>query len=123
MILVDTSVWIDHLQNGNSVLSQILEEDQVLLHPFVMGELACGSMQNRSRILADLKNLPSAATATDEEVLRLIEDRKLWGDGIGWIDWHLIASALLSTCRLWTLDLRLRSVAQHAGVRSYSVPV
>jgi hypothetical protein len=117
MILVDTSVWIDHFRTGDAVLGKLLSEGQVLTHPFVAGELACGNLKNRKLILADLNELPLAVSATHEEVLRLIENRKMWGKGIGWIDAHLLASALLTDCRLWTLDQRLSRAAEDAGIQ------
>jgi len=119
MILVDTSVWIAHFRKGGSRLGGLLNEALVMVHPFVMGELACGNLKNRARILSDLEALPSAVSATHEEVMRLIEDRKLWGLGIGWIDGHLLASALLSNCQFWTLDGRLDRAAAAAGVKLY----
>jgi predicted nucleic acid-binding protein len=119
MILVDTSVWVRHLRKGAPELTERLNEGLVLTHPFVVGELACGSLRHRSRFLNDLKQLPAAATATDDEALLLIEERQLWGLGIGWIDAHLLASALLSSCRLWTLDRRLAGAAAAARVRLY----
>jgi predicted nucleic acid-binding protein len=119
MILVDTSVWIDHFCVGNPLLNQILGGALVLTHPYVIGELACGNLENRAQILADLNALPLSVPATDEEVLRLIEVRKLWGRGIGWVDGHLLASALLSNCRLWTLDHQLNRIAGSAGVKLY----
>jgi hypothetical protein len=122
MILVDTSVWIAHLRKGDSGLAELLTEGLVLVHPFVVGELACGDLRNRARILSDLEALPSADSATHEEVMRLIEDRKLWGLGIGWTDGHLLASALLSNCQLWTLDRKLLRAAAAAGVSLYRRP-
>ena len=122
MILVDTSVWIAHLRKGDSGLAELLTEALILVHPFVVGELACGDLRNRARILSDLEALPSAVSATHEEVMRLIEDRKLWGLGIGWIDGHLLASALLSNCQLWTLHRRLVRAAVVAGVNLYRRP-
>jgi predicted nucleic acid-binding protein len=119
MILVDTSVWIEHLREGGSALTALLTEGVVLTHPFVIGELACGNLKHRARILTDLNDLPAAVPATHEEVLRLIEDRKLWGEGIGWIDAHLLASALVSNCRLWALDERLNRTASNVGVKIY----
>jgi predicted nucleic acid-binding protein len=117
MVLVDTSVWIDHLRDGQPVLARLLTEVAVLIHPFIYGELACGNLKNRTGILTDLNALPSAACASNEEVWRLIEDRKLWGKGIGWVDAHLIASALLSKCEFWTLDKRLEQAARDAGLQ------
>ena len=119
MILVDTSVWIEHFRAGNRVLSEILGRALALTHPFVIGELACGNLKNRTRILSDLRALPSAEAASHEEVLRLVEERKLWGRGIGWIDGHLLASSMLSSCQLWTLDRQLGEAARSAGIRLY----
>jgi len=122
MILVDTSVWIAHLRKGGSGLAELLSEAAVLVHPFVIGELACGDLRNRSRLLSDLEALPCAVSATHQEVMRLVEDRKLWGLGIGWIDGHLLASALLSSCQFWTLDRKLARAAAAAGVKLYRSP-
>ncbi len=111
MILADTSVWIEHFRRGHPEFAKLLLQGQVVIHPCVAGELACGNLKNRATVLSDLKALPPAEIATNEEVLGLIEDRKLWGRGLGWIDAQLLASALLSRCRLWTLDKRLAAVA------------
>ena len=112
MILVDTSVWVDHLRMGTPSLATALEEGRVLIHPFVLGELACGNLKNRSQVLQLLGDLPAAPTATDPEALRFIEDRGLMGRGIGYIDVHLVASVLLSgAAQLWTRDKRLAAVA------------
>ncbi len=119
MILVDTSVWIAHFRKGGTRLAALLSEALVMVHPFVLGELACGNLENRARILSDLEALPPPFSATHGEVMRLVEDRKLWGLGIGWIDAHLLASALLSNSRLWTLDRRLVRAANAAGVKLY----
>ncbi len=116
MILVDTSVWIDHFRSGNSSLADVLGEERVFAHPFVIGELACGNLRNRTQILADLQVLPAAVCAEHEDVLALLGDRKLWGKGLGWIDAHLLASAVLSRCELWTLDKGLRRAAAALGV-------
>ncbi|MGH9446552.1 MAG: type II toxin-antitoxin system VapC family toxin, partial [Terriglobia bacterium] len=112
-------VWIAHFRKGSPNLSELLSNGLALVHPFVVGELACGNLTNRPPILGDLGELPSAASATHGEVMRLIEARKLWGHGIGWIDAHLLASALLSSCHLWTLDQRLLRAAAAAGVALY----
>jgi predicted nucleic acid-binding protein len=111
MILVDTSVWIDHFRKGNAKLEGLLINNEVMLHPFIIGELACGSIKNRKEILALLNELPQVAVAEHQEVLRLIEDRKLFGKGIGLIDAHLIASALISKVELLTMDKPLERVA------------
>ncbi len=121
MILIDTSVWIAHFRSGGTALSKLLNDSVVLTHPGVIGELACGNLKNRKGILADLTALPVAAVASDDEVLHLIDDRQLWGRGLGWIDTHLIASALLSDCRLATLDRQLEATAQHAGSGVYRI--
>jgi predicted nucleic acid-binding protein len=93
-----------------------------MVHPFVIGELACGNLKNRARILGDMEALPSAVSAMHEEVFRLIEVRNLWGLGIGWIDAHLLASAILSKCQLWTLDAKLLRAAVAAGIDPYRHP-
>jgi len=112
VILVDTSVWIDHLRSGETALAAALEDGRVLMHPFVLGELACGNLENRDEVLELLGDLPVAPTATDPEVLGLIERRALMGRGIGYVDVHLLASAALADVgRLWTRDRRLAAVA------------
>jgi predicted nucleic acid-binding protein len=111
VFLVDTSVWIDHFRKGRSDLAERLLDGLVLIHPWVSGELACGSLKDRAAVLSDLAALPTVKPATDSEVLHLIEDRRLWGRGLGWVDVHLLASALLSHCRFWTLDKRLKQAA------------
>ena len=115
MVLVDTSVWVDHLRRGNDDLVTLLEEAQSLCHPFVIGELACGNLSQRDRILSLLGALPQAPVAEHAEVLELVESRRLHGQGLGWIDMHLLASALLAGCPLWTLDRRLASAARKLG--------
>ena len=111
MILVDTSVWIDHLRTGDDELVQQLNNNSVLMHPFVLGELACGNLNKRREVLTLFKGLPGSPVATDDEVLFFIEQHKLMGRGIGYIDTHLLAAvALKSSARLWTRDKRLRAV-------------
>jgi predicted nucleic acid-binding protein len=116
LILVDTSVWIDHLRRGNARLRPLLEEGAVLAHPFVVGEIACGSLRSRQEILRLLHLLPQARIAGHDEVLALVEGRRLHGLGLGWIDAHLLASALLSAAPLWTLDRRLGDAASTLGI-------
>ena len=112
MILIDTSIWVDHLRNGNENLTMLLNRSQVLVHPFVLGELACGNLTNRNEVLGLLKNLPEAPVATDDEVLLYIERQTLMGRGIGYIDAHLLAAvALEGTARLWTRDKKLHAAA------------
>jgi len=117
MILVDTSVWIDHLRKGNAQLNSLLLNTAVLVHPFVIGELACGSLKNRSRVLNLLGDLPASKVADDQEVLFFIEHNDLMGRGIGYIDAHLLASVSLSdSARLWTVDRKLNDVAIRLGL-------
>ncbi len=112
MILVDTSVWVDHLRGEEPHLVSLLSENQVLGHPMVIGELACGNLRNRDELLQDLKGLPAIPSASHDEVLYLIEERRLMGRGIGFIDAHLLAAtALAAPAKLWTKDMRLLKVA------------
>ena len=116
MILVDTSIWIDHLRGRNNQLIELLDRSQVLLHPFVTGELACGKMQNREEILRLLNDLPQSPVASPTEALHFIEHNQLIGKGIGYIDVHLLAAtALAEYTQLWTSDKRLKKVA--AGMK------
>jgi predicted nucleic acid-binding protein len=110
MILADTSVWIDHLRHGNQRLAQSLADAQVLVHPFVIGELACGTLRARSEILSLLARLPAVRAVSHEEALHFLDTRKLSGRGLGWIDVHLLAAAVASRITLWTLDRRLAAV-------------
>ena len=116
MILVDTSVWIDHLRCRNQYLAELLEADEVVIHPFVIGELACGNIQNRAEILSLLRALPLATKAGNDEVLQLIGRRKLQGKGLGLIDIHLLASCLIERSSLLTKDARLAAVAADMGL-------
>lgn len=111
MTLVDTSVWIEHLRRGSARLTELLNDERVLCHPFVLGELACGDLRNRAEILALLAELPQVQVAEQHEVLHLLETRRLYGRGLGWVDAHLLASCLLAGCVLWTLDKPLARVA------------
>lgn len=117
MILVDTSVWVDHLRAGDAELAALLNGSQVLMHPFVLGELACGNLRNRTEVLALLKDLPRATVATDEEVLFFIERHALMGRGVGYVDAHLLAAVTLDgSSRLWTRDTRLRALANELAL-------
>lgn len=111
MILVDTSVWIEHLRSGNAPLGDLLMEGKVLTHPFVIGELACGNLGNRQKILSLLEALPSVPVAQHQEVMHLLTARLLYGRGLGWVDLHLLSSALISGCSFWTLDKSLHRIA------------
>jgi predicted nucleic acid-binding protein len=117
LILVDTSVWIDHLRAGDDSLAELLNAGRVLMHPFVIGELALAAMRQRATVLDALSNLPRAELATDAEVLGFINSKTLFGRGIGYVDVHLLASARLTAgTELWTEDNRLRSVAEELGL-------
>lgn len=115
-VLADTSVWIDHLRNGDVNLAEQLSQGLVLMHPYISGELACGNLKDREAFLSDLNTLPCAEIATDAEVMTLIEERRLWGRGLGWIDMHLLASALLSDCDFWTSDKALQRTARELAI-------
>lgn len=116
MILVDTSVWVDHLRRGEAGLVDLLERSAVVMHPFVVGEIACGGLRDREAILELLQDLPTAALASPDEVLKFIDDHVLHGKGIGYVDVHLLASvALTPGARLWTRDSKLRRVAGLLG--------
>lgn len=115
-MIVDTSVWVEHLRRGVAPLQERLEEGVVLGHPFVIGELACGNLKDRATILGLLAGIPAAVVAEHHEVLELVERRRLFGRGMGWIDMHLLASALVTGAILWTRDQRLSTVAREIGV-------
>ena len=111
MILVDTSVWVQHLRHGNERLRLLLDNGEVLCHPLIIGELACGSMSKRREILDLLNALPPAAIVEHAEVMHFLNERQLYGRGLGWIDLHLLASAAMSKATLWTIDSALKSAA------------
>ena len=116
MILVDTSVWVDHLRRGNPGLVDLLERSAVLMHPFVVGEIACGSLRDRESILELLQDLPAAVVAGPDEVLKFIGSHALHGKGIGYVDAHLLASvALTPGIQLWTRDTKLSRIADLLG--------
>ena len=117
MILVDTSVWIDHLRAADPALLELLNAGRVFAHPFVTGELACGALKNRAAVLSLMQDLPAAPVATDDEVLAFIDRRGLAGRGIGYVDAHLLcAVALAGSAELWSRDKRLGSVAGAMGI-------
>jgi len=116
LILVDTSVWVDHLQKGDTHLATLLERGAVAMHPFIVGEIACGSLADRRNVLELLQDLPAAVVAEGAEVLEFIERHTLHGKGIGYVDVHLLASAALTpNSTLWTRDRRLREAAERLG--------
>lgn len=117
MILVDTSIWIDHLRASDERLARMLDDGKVLAHPFVTGELALGNLRQRDAVLSALQDLPQACVATGNEVLRFIGAKSLFGIGIGYIDAHLLASVLLTPgSMLWTRDRRLLEASSRLGV-------
>ena len=117
MVLVDTSIWIEHLRKPGTDLPRLLDTDQVLTHSLVIGELACGLLANRRQFLHDLSRLPRVPAATDLEVMELIERRGLMGRGVGYVDLHLLASVRLAPdVRLWTRDRRLATLADELSV-------
>ena len=119
MILIDASIWVDHLRSYVPRLATLLDAREVLCHPFVIGELALGNLPQRPVTLRLLAELPAAPTATDEEVLGLIERERLFGVGIGYVDAHLLASTMLGAgTRLWSRDSRLHAVAERFGLAS-----
>ena len=116
MILVDTSVWIDHLHSVNEDLKELLLSSQVCIHPYILGELSCGNISNRNEVLSLLRALPRIDAVLDEEVFVLIEDKRLYGKGLGFIDIHLLASALIHHVIIWTKDKSLKRVAKEFGI-------
>ena len=117
MILVDTSVWVDHLRSGNTRLTRLLESARVAVHPFVIGELALGNLRQRDVILGIMQDMPQTNVATDLEVLHFIHEKAIFGRGIGYVDAHLLASIRLTPgTSLWTRDKRLHDVADRLGL-------
>lgn len=122
MILADTSVWVDHLRRRDARLVALLETASVIIHPFVVGEIACGSLADRHLVLELLQDLPMTPVAEPEELLAFIERHRLYGGGIGYVDVHLLAAvALTEGATLWTRDKRLRAAAQSLG-RAFAEP-
>ena len=116
MVLVDTSVWIDHFRSKNTRFASLLEGNEVVIHPFVLGELACGNLANRKEIIALLHALPVVTKVEDDELLLFLERYALMGRGVGLIDVHLLASCHLDGCFLWTKDKRLNGIASVMGI-------
>ena len=111
MVLVDTSVWVSHLRDGNAELANLLNDGRVLCHPLIVGELACGNLKDRAVILSFLQLLPLSIEAEHDEVLSFIENNRLMGKGMGYVDVHLITSAVLTGVPIWTLDKKLAQTA------------
>ena len=116
MVLVDTSVWVSHLRQGNAGLEPLLDAASVVCHPYVVGELACGNLANRAEILTLLQALPMGVVAEPSEILDFIDTHRLMGIGLGYVDVHLLASALLTGVPLWTRDRRLDQASQVLGI-------
>jgi predicted nucleic acid-binding protein len=117
-MLIDTSVWVDHLRRRNATLVALLEQTRVWTHAFVIGELACGNLAQRDKVLSALTALPYAPVAGHDEVLTFLESQRLMGRGLGWVDVHLLASARLAKLPFWTLDKRLAVVASALQLQS-----
>jgi hypothetical protein len=117
MVLVDTSVWVSHLRDGNAELANLLNDGRVLCHPLIVGELACGNLQDRAVVLSFLQLLPMSMEAEHEEVLSFIENNRLMGKGIGYVDAQLVASAVLTGVPIWTLDKKLAQVADSLHIK------
>ena len=116
MVLVDTSVWVLHLREGNIDLERLLNNGEAVCHPFIVGELACGNLKNRIEILSLLQALPAAIQADHEDIMQFIENHQLMGKGLGYIDMHLLASALLTEVSIWTADKRLAEISKELGI-------
>ncbi|MBU2055171.1 MAG: PIN domain-containing protein [Proteobacteria bacterium] len=116
MVLVDTSVWVTHFREVNAGLASLLNDGKAVCHPLVIGELACGNLMKRSEILSLLRALPSVIVAEHNEVIAFIEKKSLMGKGLGFIDMHLLTSALLSRVTLWTFDKKLNQIAALLGL-------
>jgi predicted nucleic acid-binding protein len=116
MVLVDTSIWIDHLRSSNGHLVSLLKANSVAVHPFIVGEIACGNPARRATVLGLLRALPKAQQAGEDDVLFFLDRHRLAGKGIGYIDAHLLAAAKLASLPLWTADKRLARIASSLGL-------
>ena len=117
MILADTSIWVDHLARGDETMASLLDAEAVLMHPFIIGEIALGSLPRRAETLSDLGKLPKSVVADTADVLFFIEHNKIFGTGVGYVDAHLLVAATLTPeARLWTRDKRLRAVAESLAI-------
>ena len=117
MVLADTSVWVSHLRWGNALLETLLLEEMVVCHLFIIGELACGNLKNRKEVISLLQALPTVNLPDHHEALEFIESKRLMGLGIGYVDVHLLAAAVLNKVSLWTIDKQLRGVATRLNVQ------
>ncbi len=116
MVLVDTSVWISHFRHGNSGLQKLLQDDAVASHPFIIGELACGNISNRTEILSLMQSLPMLDVVQTEELLLFIDHNKIMGTGLGFVDVHLMAAAALAEVPLWTQDKKLKQTCARLSI-------
>lgn len=120
MVLVDTSIWVDHFRTGDAALVSLLQAGRVCCHPMILGELACGNLQNRKQVLGLLSDLSACVEASHDEVLQMIEHHALMGKGIGFVDAHLLASCMLTgATQLWTRDKRLARIAQQLSISHF----
>ncbi len=116
MVLVDTSVWVSHLRSGNSRLQKLLEDGRVAIHPFIIGELACGNISNRTEIISLMQSLPMLDVIEQEELLLFIEHNRMMGIGLGFVDVHLVAAAMLAGIPLWSQDKKLRRACSRLNI-------
>jgi predicted nucleic acid-binding protein len=116
MVLVDTSVWVSHLRLGNPKLQEMLQEGKVVSHPFIIGELTCGNISNRVEIISLMQSLPMLDIVEHEELLLFIEHNKMMGTGLGFVDVHLMAAAILAGIPLWTQDKKLRQACSRLSI-------
>ena len=116
LTLVDTSVWVAHLRSGDPLLGSLLNAGEVLCHPWVIGEISCGNLKDRKKILTLLRQLPKVTQVSDLEIFALIEKRKLYGKGVGWVDCALLAACMINQVLLFTYDKRLGSIGKSLGL-------
>ena len=116
MVLIDTSVWVNHLRAGNDHLKKLLLEMRVSCHPFIVGELACGNIKNRKEFLSLIQTLPMVQSINEKEFLYFVEQNNLIGKGVGFVDVHLLASARLSEISLWSFDKKLDRIASYLDI-------
>jgi len=116
--LVDTSVWVRHFQNANATLLALLDQEEVGLHPFVIGEVACGNLRRRDATLLELQRLPATDIADEIEVRHVLEKHRLWGKGLGWVDVHILAAANLAGWGILTADRAMFTAAKRMGIRA-----
>jgi predicted nucleic acid-binding protein len=120
MILADSSVWINHFRRNDPKLAGLLEQERIVTHLCVIGELALGNLTKRNQAIHDLQRLPQIPSATDTEILEWIERRRMFGKGIGWVDAHVLLSCILNGAELWTFDKQLALAARSCGAKLYS---